>query len=172
MLIHSLKRIEASDLCPFDIEEVKSYLKIDHNLEDQIILKIMKAVVNEFEDYTAVALMSQKWRIVYKNVDRKILSFPIKPVIKIIKIEKADFYSHESQPMSYQFIQDALLIGYVSTSEFITVDFIAGLYPQNHFIPENIKIALLEHIAFLYENRGIAKKFDLSLYASFKVFQY
>jgi uncharacterized phiE125 gp8 family phage protein len=36
----------------------------------------------------------------------------------------------------------------------IQIDFIAGYGPDESFVPESLKLALLNHIATLYENRG------------------
>ena len=48
------------------------------------------------------------------------------------------------------------------------IEYEAGLVEQPAQIPTDIKLALLSHIAFLYENRGGNERFDMSVYNEYK----
>ena len=170
MLIHSLTRLKDPTSIPIEVKEIKTYLKIDHDLEDKLIEDMIKAAVNTFEDVTATALMPQSWRVLYKNLDSSIIELPIRPVMEISNISTVTANGIKDIT-NYEIINDSLVLRSLYDADFISIDFTAGINSKN-FIPANIKFALMEHIAFLYENRGEQRSFDRNKYAEFRAIKY
>jgi len=170
MLIHSLNRLEKPSYLPITVKEAKLYLKIDHDIEDLLIEDMIKAAVNSFEDVTATALIPQVWKVIYKDIDRNIIDIPIKPVANILNISTINSNHQISKITNYTLINNSLFFNISFPSQILIIEFQAGT--EINFIPENIKLSLLEHIAFLYENRGENNQFDLNIYSKFRTIKY
>ncbi|MDJ1305889.1 MAG: hypothetical protein MRQ09_06690 [Candidatus Midichloria sp.] len=67
---------------------------------------------------------------------------------------------------------NSLFFNPLPTSQLLIIEFLADLASPNNFISENIKLSLLEHVAFFYENRGKNKHFDLNIYSKFRTIKY
>lgn len=173
MLIYSLHRIEKPKILPISIEEAKIYLKIDNNLEDQLIEDIIEAVVGHFENITSIAIAPQIWEIIYKYVDNSFIELPINPVSNIINIQWLDCNLEKCGPRpKYKIIGNTIALESIALQEALLIKFKAGRINDQYFIPANIKLILLDHAAFLYENRGTNKQFNLNVYNQFRNIKY
>ena len=172
MLIHSLKRIKKPQALPVTLQEAKIFLKIDNDLEDNLLLNMIGSAVDSFEDYTAVALMPQHWSVIYKKINNVVIELPIKPVIAIKSISQMNLDLEEKQIAKYKFLRDTVFLPYLPVAEFIKIDFQAGHVDETQAIEEDIKLAILEHVSFCYVNRDINKKINLNRYSRFRSIAY
>jgi uncharacterized phiE125 gp8 family phage protein len=172
----------ASEL-PLTLNEVKTHLNIvlSDNSKDAYLTDLIKAVSNFFEKYTNRDLINKTYNAYldcfvnyfycinyscdnYYNDGIKINKSKVSIVnsIKYLKddvltewdasnyyLDKSNFYSairlkeNKDYPSDVDNIRQAIVI-----------EFVSGFGADNTSIPNDIKIALLNHIAFLYENRG------------------
>ena len=165
MLIHSLQKLQRIGALPLTTSDMKLYLKIEHQLEDVLLQDMIAAATDSFERYTSTAITQQIWEVVYKKIDVIEIELPIRPVMKIIDVMHVDLNYQLQHINKYKLVDCILVIDPIPTCQFLTIRFQAGQdsWPTS----EAIKLALMEHIAFLYENRETNKNFDINKYARF-----
>lgn len=156
---------------PITLEEAKSWLRIPDVItsEDAIILLLIAAVRTYFETYTNRILINTQFRH-YGNCFTQVLEFSrgkrqtldsfqyLKDGVFIdipsdtYQILDEDFYWRIifSIPANVPKDKDDDVDAYQG----IRTDFVAGFGADPSFVPSDIKIALLNHVAAWYENRG------------------
>jgi uncharacterized phiE125 gp8 family phage protein len=156
MYIHNIRHeIFASDSPALNLDEVKEYLKIDTDFEDTTLGTLIDAAVLKFEYLSGKILMQRRIDIYTENFAGCVLRFPRKPVIAIEQIETTDgFGNREIFPAELYFLRDNELHFLVfPLAQQMHVQARVGIAPEPNGIPPDIKAALLQHIAFLHENR-------------------
>lgn len=63
----NLKLVTAPTETPIDAAEMKTYLRIDNNLEDALIETLIKTAVSKLEQYLSIKFISQQWDIYFDN---------------------------------------------------------------------------------------------------------
>lgn len=64
-----LKCISPAHNDALSLEEVKLYLKIDHEWEDDLLKLLIKSAVKKCENYTNKVLIHQQWCVVYEKIN-------------------------------------------------------------------------------------------------------
>ncbi len=140
----------------WQLAEVKNYLRVSSNHDDELITEIITAAISAAENFTSLTLTPK--RVIYTcNINQKqrfILQY--KPVLELTKITlrkvaqvtdvaPADFYLdpkrwtlHLANPLSDQEL---------------VVDYIAGFAPNA--VPTAIKHGILLHIAEMYDRQQV-----------------
>lgn len=143
-----LEILEGGDALFLTLDEVKSWLRVIGNEENELIKSLILAAEQFFENRTDRVLMPKKFKATFLN---EVMLLPRSPVIEIIKPKNVSvLWDH----------QTAQILG-MSSGE---AEFRAG-YEK---IPQIIKIWALNKIASWYENREnvavgtIVSKFDKS----------
>lgn len=134
------------------LEEVKNYLKIEHNLEDGLILSLIDAA----EDAANKYMLQYIRRTTFQYFEESSAS--------IIELRRARFASIDSvsifsgnewqktddfEIMSSSDIYGVVRIG--TSHSAVKITFSVG---DNHEVPPALKTAILIIIANMYENRG------------------
>jgi uncharacterized phiE125 gp8 family phage protein len=168
MILISLKRIGDVSQLAVKLDEIKTYLKIDTVIEDQLLLTLAAAVVNQCEECTGLSLSKTKWCAVYKMMqDVNEVILPKKPVINIASIggyqpsgEKAEV----DKSFYYRF-EDRVIFRYAPFFQKLYINFEAG---YDDLVPAEIKATLLEHIADMYEKRNCHSSCPTQKYKKFR----
>ena len=159
MMLISLKEIDNVNQDIINLEEVKIYLKIDNNMEDNLLNDLILTAIKSCEEYANVSLGRKNWYAIYKttNYFSKII-LPRKPVHKVIEL--GGFYCNgEKSKLSdeqYYLIENRVLFKQIPFFNQIYIDFNAGYFQH---IPTELKINIFEHVAEMYENRNISSDF-------------
>ena len=161
---------------PISLQEFQNHLRIDIPLEQTTYLTlIIQAVVNYFENYAAMTCLSTKWTTYRNNFEapaielrkgyyQSLQSFQYLDKTTLLWVA-VDPTVYQIVPMSYfaQIVKiidqvypygdiairnNAIQIQFTSGLALAPIDF-ATTYPD-------LKMALLEHCAFMYANRGNA----------------
>ena len=143
-----LEILEGGDALFLTLDEVKSWLRVIGDEENELLKSLILAAEQFFENHTDRVLMPKKFKATFLN---EVMFLPKSPVIEIIKPKNVSvLWDH----------QTAQILG-ASSGE---VEFKAGY----ETIPQIIKIWALNKIASWYENResvavgAIVSKFDKS----------
>ncbi|MFI4983864.1 MAG: hypothetical protein ACHP6I_01550 [Rickettsiales bacterium] len=155
---------------PISLESAKLYLKISHKLEDALIVGLIKSTTNTFELYTGIALINQEWQIGYRQFSTLNLSLPIKPIQEIINITLQDVKGRFIKFNGHHYHLEANELSFLvfPCSYIVKIHLKAGFGKNETTIPEDIKAALLNHIAYLYENRGNYRDQNTKIFEQFK----
>ena len=171
MILVSLKKVDNAVHPPIKLEAIKIYLKIDNDLEDQLLLTLITAAINQCEECTGLALSKTQWIAAYKvlhDVDEIIL--PRKPVISILSVG-GYYYNGEKSEIDkrlYYLFENRLVFKQTSVFSRMYVNFEAGYDENNNAMPADIKTTLYEHIADMYEKRNIHSNFPARKYKKFR----
>jgi uncharacterized phiE125 gp8 family phage protein len=157
------------------LTEAKAYMKITANHDDTLITGIIKSVIQSCESYTSLALITQEWHVVYRSFPNRVITLPKRPATKIHEVELTSYQGKASlyAPEFYKFTPETSeLVFYLQPlSYLISIKFNAGFGDTYVAIPEEIRLVMCEHVAYLYENRGVAEAFPMSLYNNFKCYR-
>jgi uncharacterized phiE125 gp8 family phage protein len=159
---------------PLTLEEVEEHLRISVDSEDDYLTFLIETVRDYFECYTNRTLINTTYKAYLDDFPSSIYYYDCCDGILIRK-------SKVSSISSIKYLSDNVLTTWdssnyyftdvnsypkvylVNGSTYPTVDvrkqaieiiFIAGYGATETSIPSDIKMALLNHIALLYENRG------------------
>ena len=143
-----LEILEGGDALFLTLDEVKSWLRVIGDEENELLKSLILAAEQFFENHTDRVLMPKKFRATFLN---EVMLLPKSPVLEISKPQN---------PSVLWDRQTAQILGMTSGE----VEFRAGY----ETIPQIIKIWALNKIASWYENREnvavgtIVSKFDKS----------
>ncbi len=156
MPIYSLNCLLPPITLPIELIEVKNFLHLDHDDEDETLCTLIQAAVRKFETYTKKAVMAQQWRITYYQVTGESINLPIKPAIDIVKVEGINWNNswRVISSESYVLEENSLYFNTISYYHRFRITYNAGMANSSLDVPPDIKAALLEHIGHLYEHRG------------------
>ncbi|MDX1949584.1 MAG: phage head-tail connector protein [Rickettsiales bacterium] len=158
-----LVKLEEPTIEPLTIDEVKRFVRITGDYENNTIQDLIKSARQDAERYMKSSILKQKWRLSFKYYVDNEIEMPMGPVISIDEINiigkdgseslfNSSFY--QLSPAKYFLFFDKIPSG-----RFITIDYFTGFGETLQSVPAQIKTALLNQVAYLYENRN---KVDLN----------
>ncbi|MBC2884736.1 phage head-tail connector protein [Ochrobactrum sp. CM-21-5] len=149
---------------PVTIADVRAFLRISTETEDEILQRLIATARELIEAETGLSLIEQTWRL---RVDRwprsgrlAIFKYPVKAVTAVvaykpdgtaISFSPEEFVLHHGKRP-----QRLYMAQYPDASSFegIEVDFIAGFGETGVDVPDALKQAILTLVAHLYEKRA------------------
>lgn len=146
------------------LEEVKSYLRISDNLDDNLLTEMIASAINFAENFLDYQIIVKKVSLATSNINLLIL--PLKPAFLIAEVKVGENILGEKQ---YN-LQDNILY-FDQKYPKMKVTYFAGLEDAN-ILPSIIKEALKSHIALMYDRRGETDLFSFdvgNLYKSFRI---
>jgi len=155
----SLKKLKINDFLPLSLIEVKKYLKIDNDHEDELLVTFILAAKNKFEDYADHSLLTQKWQAVYHRINSENIALPKMPVQEVNSVVLIQYngMKRELPRHSYHYEFDRLTILKSLIYFDLEVIFTAGYGDSDMAVPSDIKEVLLKYVASLYLNRENAE---------------
>lgn len=164
---------------PLTLEEVEAHLKIPADSEDTYLTFLIEATRDFFEKYTNRTLINTTYKAFLDDFPGNIAYYStcycchddniLIRKSKVSSISSIKYYIDDvltTWNSSNYYFTDSNLYPVVLLEEdgsypdvddrrqAIEIIFIAGYGATEASIPDDIKMALLNHIAFLYENRG------------------
>ena len=164
MSLISLKGIDNINQDIINLEEVKIYLKIDNNIEDNLLKDLILTAIKSCEEYTNISLDRKNWYAVYKTINHfSEIILPRKPVHKVIELGGFYYNGGKSKLSDNQYycVNNRVIFKQIPVFNQIYIDFNAGYFEA---IPTELKINIFEHVAEMYENRNISSDFLLKKY--------
>ncbi len=173
MSLYSLSRVSTPSILPITLEDIKNFLRISYEEDNELLNDLCRAVTYKFENYTKIALMFQQWRVTYGSNSLNRLKLPIRPAREVLKLEVVDSkISRTIDPQYYDLEEDSVRVTIFPNYSRLRIIYLAGIAERSEHVPSDIKVSLLDHVAYLYDNRGtgMADKFSLQRYDEFRVF--
>jgi len=158
MTISHLERVGAPSVEPVTLTEAKDYLRVDEVDDDTLITNLISAARKSAENYMKRSLITQSWKVAFDDYSPSYIRLPMGAVqsvtsLKIIArdgtetlIDAAKYYLVAAKN---RLVVDTPLIGHR-----VEVIYVAGFGDNASDVPEEIRQGLLNHIAYIYENRG------------------
>ncbi len=153
-----LVKLEEPTIEPISIDEVKKFIRISGDYENNTIQDLIKSARQEAEKFMKSSILKQKWRLTYRNNLDAEIELPMGPVISIdaVKIIARDNSETLFDSSNYQLspAKYFLFFDKIPSGRFIAIDYFSGFDETAESIPAQIKTALLNQVAYLYENRN------------------
>jgi uncharacterized phiE125 gp8 family phage protein len=165
----TLHQLAPPALEPLTLDEAKQYLRVDHDLEDNVISGSIAAARGIYEDHTGRATMLAEWRAILPDFPRwGVLELPMPPLVEVLAIGYLDTGGAEMfwDPAEYRVTMrgggnpSRATISPVGDffptarrgDAAVWVDFVAG-YATPEEVPASVRAALLLLTGDLYMNR-------------------
>lgn len=131
------------------LSTIKAELVIEHSEDDGILIRLRKAVIQAFQDYTKNVFQSETPVQVLANVVNSCFRIPRIPINSITSVSiKTAPNTYEALPTDqYELIGDELVIERTGAMQIV---YKAG-YEE---LPANLLEAVLAEIVYRYENRN------------------
>ncbi|KAB0264793.1 hypothetical protein FEZ63_21490 [Microvirga brassicacearum] len=157
--------VEGPAVEPVSLADMKAYLRVDDDAEDDLIAGLVKAARLVVETASRRVLVAQKWRLLlHAWPPSRSIALPLSPLIAVEKIEVFDEAGIATPLAADAFevdsLQDPPLVWFNATPEpgrsrhGIAIDFRAGYGPAAEDVPATLRLALKIIVAQWFENRG------------------
>ena len=160
----------APTVYPLTVDEVKEWLKIPaaQTADDVIIQTLIETATTMFQDYTNYILINTTFRK-FNDCFAQSMEYTRGPLQSLESFEYLVEGVWTTVPTTYQLLNESFYWRIIFSEyqdipnnkddgqmpyQTIRTDFVAGLGVESSTIPKDIIIALQNHIAAMYENRG------------------
>lgn len=160
-----IELVERPEIAPVTLQEAKDYCKIDTDVDDDIVLRLINGATQYVESYCNTSLITQT-KIVWLNpsdVDYKYnyVDLPIGPIIEIDELNSYGQTNTETLADVHYTLSGRRLFwdnGYYWPSDVrgfdsYAVTALVGYGDDAESVPEDIKNAILMLVANWYQNR-------------------
>jgi uncharacterized phiE125 gp8 family phage protein len=156
---YKLLQQTAPALEPVNIEEVKTFLRIDGEDEEGNLNILIKSARILVESYLKKSIIFQQWKMIFEDYAPAEVKLPRGPITNIISVSLVD-KDGNVLPMNPDFYylspaQDKLIFNTTVISHAVEIIYEAGMATNNLSVPKNIKLAVLNIITASYENKGL-----------------
>ena len=149
---------------PVLVSEVKEHLRIDHHEENEHLLRIAQAAVQQFEHLGQVAVIKQQIEVTAINPVYH-FPLPIGPLSDIASLTvTADGVQQLNLEMAPGFSRDTIILWClhdVPEGAVWKFQYMAGLAEDRSTVPADIKLAIMDQAALLYDGRAPFHRKDL-----------
>lgn len=150
------------------LESIKNWLRLDScdTSDDEILKMLRDSAVCMFETISRRTLMNSNF-ITYRDCWESCYELRRSKLVSITQVDYKDedgntvivnssiYYNDAKEDYSKLiFTEDFIAETLYGRANDITITFVAGLAANTSDVPSDIRIALLNHILFMYENRG------------------
>ena len=145
------------------IEEVKNYLRITHDYDDNLLNNLILAAIDAAENFLRLCLLQKKILITYQYLSTSTIDLPLSPVIEIEGI--VSIYNkkkHLLETKEYDISTNKEKIKLHFTINALEIRYTAG-YAKQNTIPHAIKNGMLLHIAEMYDRQGLASSINTEI---------
>lgn len=147
---------------PVSMAELKAFLRVDYDDDDDLIEAMLKAVRKQCENFTGRALIEQTYSLFLDEIDKDHIQLPRQPLLEIIEVKlyDSDDNSLIYNPINYgvDLISGKLVLkNQVSAGrEYngIEISFKAGYGSNRDDVPSDLREGIKRSVSYLYENRG------------------
>lgn len=149
------RRLEQPAHEPLSLAEVKLFLRIEHDAENVLATLMQAARESTAERLLNISCITQTWHYVTARCASGMMPLPYGPVTSISLVEM-----REPRTMRGRCLIPAIIscvMGRCITANAFAdmrITYVAGISNDAEHIPADIRYALLQHIAVLYEARG------------------
>ena len=156
---------------PLSLAEVKTYLRIASDHEDDLLRTLISSSRASVENITGRALLKQRWVMqltppyppsfpLVKNKKGDLtVSLPLPPLLSV------DSVKAEKKEVPHKVEEDKVVLSSLLWGQELFIDFWAGYGETAASLPPDLKMAVLMGVRFLYEGQDL----NLPLLGPYKV---
>ncbi len=158
----ALSLVTAPVVEPVGLREVKSYLRLDQDLDDPLLDTVIQAARERLEGWLRRALIRQTWDLTLDWAPAWV-ELPYPPLISVtsVTLKGLDYSDVTASPTTYTVTPATRLLALKSGNVWPThltpggfrVRYICGYGDGPEDIPAAIRLSLYNMIAYAYENR-------------------
>nr|WP_319389700.1 phage head-tail connector protein [uncultured Cohaesibacter sp.] len=157
--------LTAPQVEPVSLADIRAYLKIDQDAEDDLLRAFLSAARVHLEHMTGHHLVSQTWRVLLEGPLGETFRLPLQPVAELLTLSviEADGTATELDVSGLSIFQTdnpatlANLDGFLlSGKQRLQIDVETGFGPTAEDVPEPLRLAMKMIVAEWYERRLIA----------------
>jgi uncharacterized phiE125 gp8 family phage protein len=152
-----LTLLESNAIEPITLTEVKAHLRLDTDVEDDLLNGLIKAATNLVEEYLGKTLIKKVWRLHETDVDIngvQEITLSHGPLLKVISVQRIlpnDVYQNTRFAVKNYFAKPIVVFkSHLPVSIIYEAGY--GHYPKD--VPAPIRQALLTLVAHFYDSRG------------------
>jgi len=137
----------------WSLAEVKNYMRVEANYDDDLILGLIDAAITAAENFTKLNFISKQIKFVCSISEKKEFLLRYNPIFKILKITKK--YKEQESDLTvndYVIEQNILTLNKTLNNEELIADYISGY--DTGSIPHAIKHGIMLHIAEMYDRQA------------------
>ncbi len=152
-----LTLLESSEIEPITLTEVKAHLRLDTDVEDDLLRGLIAASTNMVEEYLGKTLIKKTWRLVVNSLsdEQQQIELPRCPLIEVLSVNRLH-PNGTSYPIRRYSIDPynlrPILLCYSTQSVEVIYEAGFGLVPKH--VPAAIRQALIMMVVHFYENRS------------------
>ncbi|HJD66286.1 MAG TPA: head-tail connector protein [Rickettsia endosymbiont of Bembidion nr. Transversale] len=137
----------------WSLEQVKNYMRVEANYDDDLILGLIDAAITAAENFTKLNFISKQIKFVCNIYGKREFLLKYNPVLRILKVTKK-FKDQENELTLDDYIIDQNILALTKSlnNEELTVEYISGYDKDN--IPHAIKHGIMLHIAEMYDRQA------------------
>lgn len=128
---------------PVTVEEATSFIRIDVTDDNVLVAQLITAARQQCENYLNISLVQKTVTAILQNDlgDIRLPACPFRELVSIKDMDDNDITDYKLNGLDFKWLCSPCKVKIIYT---------AG-YDE---IPDNFKTAILQQIAYLYENRG------------------
>lgn len=137
----------------WSLEQVKNYMRVEANYDDDLILGLIDAAITAAENFTKLNFISKQIKFVCNIYGKREFLLKYNPVLRILKVTKK-FKDQENELTLDDYVIDQNILALTKSlnNEELTVEYISGYDKDN--IPHAIKHGIMLHIAEMYDRQA------------------
>ena len=166
-----LKILEEDTSLPITLDEIKLFLKVDYNEEDELIKRALKTAIKQCEFLIGQTLIEKKYLYSIYNLNKKYVNLPYGSIKNIISVKIIDNNNLEKEINNYFVDTVAYSIVFsIFFSNFYRLDIIYVASAID--ISEDLKEAIFLHTLKIFEDKlsySPIPIFSLNVYKNYKI---
>lgn len=136
----------------WELEDIKNYIRISHNYDDNLIYTLLNASINAAENFTGLSITEKEVQFVCSVKKNKSYLLKYAPITEITKITLKKKDEEEIIKIEDYYLDISRSIVYLETSSTdadLLIDYVCGF--NENTIPGAIKYGVLMHSAYMYD---------------------
>lgn len=144
---------------PIGLADAKAYLRLEHDAEDDLVAKLIKAATAQVEKLTRRVLVAQRWRLDAAAPDLcAAIALKPRPVREVeqVRVRRADgsLVTLDASAWRFDWAGERLFLNAPPpVPGVIEIDLAVG-YGDPDDVPESLKLAVRRLVADAFERRG------------------
>lgn len=156
MLVH--RTPQNIGLAPVGLPSVKAHCRVDYTEDDQLIEGLILAAMADIEDAAQIAVLTQTIRVtIFAPGHNSTLFLPIGPALQsegvTVTVDSEPFTGFEFVTGNRPLIKFGTLYPDPSPDR-LQVEYVAGFGSDPQQVPQDIRLAITDQAALMYDARG------------------
>lgn len=151
------------------LEDIKSYLRVDFEEDDKLLVNLAIAACEKAENFIGISVLERSVSQVNYDIYDSHIKLYQSPVIKVERVLDERSEMIPDQEWEFNNRDYTIIFKQERRASQISIDYISGFTKNN--ISQSIKVGLLEHIMFLYDGKSNAQEMpvrSIDLYSLFR----